>query len=77
MIKHKKVTPIADDSNADKVQPSDWNEDHKIDAVDTDPSSPQPGDVWMLAVGTSPSRVMTLKWVDADGTIVELLSVTR
>ena len=54
-LKHTKVSAVADDGDATKVQPSDWNADHEIDgdgvliAADaTTPSSPASSKVTMF-----------------------------
>lgn len=77
MIKHAFVSAVADDADATKVQPSDWNDAHVVEILTSDPAAPVSGELWMLATGTSPDRLYELKFCDTDLTVVTLLSVIR
>lgn len=78
MIKHAFVSAVSDDSDPNTIQPSDWNDAHVLDVVSTDPLSPSGGELWMLATGTTPNRLLELKFCDpVDGVVVTLLTVLR
>lgn len=76
-IRHAFVNTIADGGAPGTTQPSHWNAPHVIDVLVVDPIAPMSGDLWMLAVGTSPDRHLDLKFCDTDNTIVTLFSVIR
>lgn len=77
MIKHAFTCPVADDNDPDKTQPSDWNDPHVLEVVADDPPSPQPGEMWMKATGTTPDRLLEWKFCDTDGVVVTILTVVR
>jgi hypothetical protein len=74
-ITHEFVSVVADGVNTSLVRPSDWNEDHVIMALAADPGSPVEGQIWVVASGTSPSRVIALKMYD-DGATRTIASIT-
>lgn len=77
MIKHAFVSAIPDGAETDKVQPTDWNAAHVLELLSTDPGAPVAGDLWMLATGSTPSRLLELKFCDTDSVVVTLFSVVR
>jgi hypothetical protein len=74
-ITHLFESVVADGVNTSLVRPSDWNEDHVIMALSSDPGSPVEGQIWVVASGTSPSRVIALKMYD-DGATRTIASIT-
>ena len=79
-IVHQKVVAIPDEpTQSDRVQPSDWNDEHFLYVlkfgVMTTPMDPDDGDVWVEAEGTSPTRTIAVK-VQDQGITRTLASIT-
>lgn len=79
-IRHLKVVTISDDpAQVNRVQPSDWNDEHELIVLKfgamTPPDDPDDGDVWVEASGDSPNRVIALK-VQDQGTSRTIASIT-
>lgn len=77
MIKHAFHSAVSDGLEADKVQPSNWNAAHVIEVLTVDPVTPAVGDFWILATGSTPSRLLEWKFCDTDSVVVTLVSVVR
>jgi hypothetical protein len=67
-ITHPFVSPVSDAGDPTIVGPDEWNDDHVLVALTSDPGSPVQGQVWVVVSGVTPTRIAALKIYDGGST---------